>query len=289
MLVRIVQFLLGALLAGGGGYFAWTHRADAMHVFPPGAEGMPWLVIAGVLGIAAGVTFLVSAVHPRPNRRAQLAAEAAHRDETLGAADAYYSQRASAADRDWRSGDIPAPEPVRAAAPPPPPPPPPVVAAPPPAPVVAPAPPPPAAAKPVATSVPPALPEVTPFPSVATLAPIPKAADPPPPLAVAAAPAPAPAATPEAKASAGNFPDIRAAIAEGRLDDADRMLTSERDKVQGLDLAELTGLAGDHAAAAGRGSHAKWLWRRALSRFGELNAMDAPGARAVAEKLRTAE
>lgn len=67
------------------------------------------------------------------------------------------------------------------------------------------------------------------------------------------------------------------------------MLNAERDRVQGLALAELTGLAGDHAAAAGRASHAKWLWRRALSRFGELNAMDVHAARAVAEKLRTAE
>ena len=60
MLLRIVQFVLGALLAGGGGYLAWTHRAGAMNVFPPGAEGMPWLVIAGVLGLSAGVTLLVT-------------------------------------------------------------------------------------------------------------------------------------------------------------------------------------------------------------------------------------
>jgi hypothetical protein len=121
---------------------------------------------------------------------------------------------------------------------------------------------------------------VTPFPSVATLAPIPKATEPPPPNALAAPPAPA--------VAPGLFPEIRAAIAEGRLEDADRMLNAEREIAQGAALAELTGLAGDHAAAAGRASHAKWLWRRALSRFGELNAMDTPAARAVADKLRTA-
>ncbi|MFT3722271.1 MAG: hypothetical protein QM773_01700 [Hyphomonadaceae bacterium] len=271
MLVRIVQFLAGVLLAGGGGYLAWTQRSAAMNVFPPGAEGMPWLVIAGALGLAAGLTFLVSAVHPRPNRKAQLAAEAAHREETLGAAEAYYSERSRAADRDWRAADIPppvtpaapapAPEPVRAAAPAPPPPPPP-------------------AAKPVATSTPPPQPAVTPFPSVATLEPIPKAVEPPPANAQAAPPAPV--------VTTGLFPEIRTALAEGRLEDADRMLNAERDVAQGAALAELTGLAGDHAAAAGRESHAKWLWRRALSRFGELNAMDTPAARAVADKLRTA-
>ena len=47
-------------------------------------------------------------------------------------------------------------------------------------------------------------------------------------------------------------------------------------------------LAGDHAAAVGRASNAKWLWRLALKRFGELNAMDAPAAKAVAENLRVA-
>jgi hypothetical protein len=279
MLVRIIQFVAGVLLAGGGGYLAWTQRYPAMSVFPPGAEGMPWLVIAGVLAIAAGLTFLVSAVHPRPNRKALLAAQAAHRDETLGSAEAYYSERSRAADRDWRAGDIPpptvpapivpapaaqAPEPAQTAANIPTPPPPP----------------PPAAAKPVATSTPPLQAAATPFPSMATLAPIPKAAEPPPANAQAAPPAPA--------VDPGLFPEIRSAIAEGRLDDADRMLNAEREIAQGVALAELTGLAGDHAAAAGRASHAKWLWRRALSRFGELNAMDTPAARAVAEKLRTA-
>ena len=283
MLVRIIQFLAGALLAGGGGYLAWTQRSAGMSVFPPGAEGMPWLVIAGVLAVAAGLTFLVSAVHPRPNRKAHLAAQAAHREETLGGAEAYYSERSRAADRDWRAGDIPAPTlPAPGVAAPPVPVP--AVQAPEPTETAAniptPPPPPPPAAKPVATSTPPLQSAATPFPSVATLAPIPKAAEPPPANAEAAPPAPV--------VDPGLFPEIRSAIAEGRLDDADRMLNIERDVAQGVALAELTGLAGDHAAAAGRASHAKWLWRRALSRFGELNAMDTPAARAVAEKLRVA-
>ena len=108
MFVRIVHFLLGAVLAGGGGYLAWTYRSGGMNVFPP-ATSMPWLVIAGVMGLCAGVVLLVSAVHPRPNRRARLAAQAATREATLGAAETYYSERGRAADRDWRTGDIPAP------------------------------------------------------------------------------------------------------------------------------------------------------------------------------------
>jgi hypothetical protein len=114
---------------------------------------------------------------------------------------------------------------------------------------------------------------------VATLKPIPKATEVPPSPVAAAKP-------PE---GGKLFPEIRAAIAEGRLDEADKMLNAERETVQGLALAELTGLAGDHAAAAGRQSHAKWLWRRALARFGELSALDAPAARAVAEQLRLAD
>ncbi len=66
------------------------------------------------------------------------------------------------------------------------------------------------------------------------------------------------------------------------------MLNVAREKAEGLALAELTGLAGDHAAAAGRISNAKWLWRLAAKRFGELGAMDTPAAKAVSESLRTA-
>lgn len=332
MLVRILQFLIGALLAGGGGYLAWTHRTASMNVFPPEAAGMPWLVIAGVLGLCAGVVFLVSAVHPRPNTRARAAAKAKRRDETMGAAEAYYSQRDRAADSDWRSGDIappaepvvpPAPEPVKmvepvrvaAVAP--------VAAAAKEAekPVVAPvvtepvavapvtiepaAPAPAPAAKPVATSAPPE-PVFPPlFPSTATLAPIP-AANEPPPVLVLEKPVVAPVAAPEVEAKteapaapvadaetqtarpAPTFGAIKAALAAGKIDDAEKLLNAARETAQGLELAELTGLAGDHAAAAGRISNAKWLWRLALKRFGELGAMDTPAAQAVAESLRVA-
>ena len=61
-----------------------------------------------------------------------------------------------------------------------------------------------------------------------------------------------------------------------------------RDYATGLALAELTGLAGDHAAAAGRLSNAKWLWRLALKRFGEAGALNSPAARQVSERLRLA-
>lgn len=342
MLVRILQFVIGALLAGGGGYLAWTHRTAGMNVFPPEA-GMPWLVIAGVFGLCAGVVFLVSAVHPRPKTRALAAAKAKRRDETLGAAEAYYSQKESqrdrAADSDWRSGDITAPaapmpppapeavkmvEPVRVATPVAPAAPEkpkavetvaapapvvpaaePVATSPAPAPVAHPAPAP--SAKPVATSAPPEplLPPL--FPATATLAPIPAASEPAP-VAEKAAEKPkevvreAPAeptvakpaaeqivvATTGAAVPAGEFGAIRTAIASGKLDDAEKMLNARRDSAQGLALAELTGLAGDHAAAAGRASNAKWLWRLALKRFNELGAMDTPAAQAVAESLRVA-
>ena len=327
MLVRILQFVIGALLAGGGGYLAWTHRTAGMNVFPPEA-GMPWLVIAGVFGLCAGVVFLVSAVHPRPKTRALAAAKAKRRDETLGAAEAYYSSKESrrdrAADSDWRSGDIAPPaapmppptpeavkmvEPVRVAMPVAPAAPEKpkvvetVVAPPAPAPVASPAP----SAKPVATSTPPEpiLPPL--FPATATLAPIPAASEPAPAAErvaekpkeiVRKTPVETPVAKPAAEqivvaetgaaTSVGGFGAIRTAIASGKLDDAEKMLNAQRDSAQGLALAELTGLAGDHAAAAGRASNAKWLWRLALKRFSELGAMDAPAAQAVAESLRVA-
>lgn len=364
MLVRILQFLIGALLAGGGGYLAWTQRTANLNVFPPDTGGMPWLVIAGVFGLCAGVVFLVSAVHPRPKTRAREAARAKRRKETLGAAESYYSQRQTqrdrAADSDWRSGDIPPPvepvappapepvrmvEPVRVAVP--------VAEKPaaekptaekiekpvaekqvvtaPVAPVAvasAPAP----AAKPVATSAPPE-PVFPPlFPSTATLKPIPKASEAPPTLVLEkpvappvveakadarvevkdvaevedqpeaqleAQPEEKPEAKLEAKAQekhgavngeavkpAASFGAIRTALAAGKIDDAEKLLNTARETAQGLQLAELTGLAGDHAAAAGRISNAKWLWRLALKRFGELGAMDTPAAQAVSERLR---
>lgn len=79
---------------------------------------------------------------------------------------------------------------------------------------------------------------------------------------------------------------IRAALKAGQLAEAERLLEAGRESAKGLALAELTGLAGDHAAAAGRQSHAKWLWRLAIKRFGEEGAMDTPAARAISESLR---
>lgn len=278
MLVRIIQFLTGALSGAGGGYILWMNRADPGALFPPGPGGPPWLIVAGTLGVAAGVVFLVSAVHPRPNRRRQIEAREAKRTAHLGEAEAYYAEAGRAADRDWRSGDIPAPaapapvppaavapapaaiapsQPVKAVAP---------VAAP----VESQPPPPPAAAPPVA------------FPSAATLAPIPVAAEPPPAAPHAMAAPLAPSAAPDPHAP------IRSAIKAGQLAEAERLLEAGRESAKGLALAELTGLAGDHAAAAGRQSHAKWLWRLAIKRFGEEGAMDTPAARAVSESLRVA-
>lgn len=301
MLVRILQFLLGALAGGGGGYLVWMNRADVGALFPPGPSGPPWMIVAGALAIAAGVVFLVTAVHPRPNRRREIEAREARREAHLGEAEAYYAEAGRAADRDWRSGDIPAPvvpqpvtpQPVAAqpspqpAHVPPPPPqpapvaPPPVAAAPPPPvqPAVAAAPPAPQPA--AAPTPPPATAEA--FPATATLAPIPVAAEPPP--AVPAAPAPA--ASPAAKAETPDpHAPIRAALKAGQLAEAERLLEAGRETAKGLALAELTGLAGDHAAAAGRQSHAKWLWRLAIKRFGEEGAMDTPAAKAVSESLR---
>jgi hypothetical protein len=385
MLVRLVHFLIGLALGAGGGYLVWTHRAAASApLFPPGPEGLPWLLIAGLAGVIAGLVCILTAVIPRPKRAAQRAAAAAWRDAKLTQADDYYAKTKDAPqDRDWRSGLLPpeptpqsrepepeparveaamvepvkaeppkveplfkpdpvkpdfgkmdlfapelfkadpvkpelassqdpllkpvatnedlfepvppAPAPEAAAVAPPPAPPAPVSA-----PVTAPLPvlfettldaaPEPASiaptpartftGKPTATSIPPEG-AATPFPSAATLAPIPKSSDPP--------PAPLGGAPVAAPAGPGAFDAIRAAIAEGRLDEADRMLTTEKDRAQGEALAELTGLAGDHAAAAGRQSNAKWLWRLALKRFGECNAMNSPAARAVSERLRLSD
>ena len=351
MLARIIQFLIGAAFGAGGGYLAWLHRGEVGELFPPGPNGLPLMLVAGLGALCISIVFLGSALAPRPKRTARLQEAAARRAETLRAADSYYSERSRAADRDWRSGKLPphaGPQdatpagdplfdtrPVRATAPTPigkplfdtkparevEPPPvggpifdvrPVRVAepAPPedPDPLFDPAPEPaPAAAesssrsttgKPVATSVPP-MPMG--FPSTATLAPIPKGSDPPPqPMmpssasapahAAVGAPMPAPAAPPPAVAEPEPeaFADIRAAIKAGRLEDADRLLNASRETATGLALAKLTGLAGDHASAAGRESNAKWLWRLALKRFSEEGALDSPAARQVSERLRLA-
>jgi hypothetical protein len=287
MLSRIIHFLIGAAAAAGGGYLVWTHRTSASEIFPPAPGGAPWLLMVGLAAVCIGVVFLVASVIPRPQRAARLAAEAARRQDALTTADAYYAERARAADRDWRSGDLPAPPPPQTQ----------------PAPAAAasvalaaareesPPPAKPAAAKPVATSTPPAALPQQPFPAAATLAPIPRTADPPPrPLAP---PPPRPLEPQQEAASEAEATDsvgaIRKAIAEGRLEDAEKMLSRAREAAEGEALAELTGLAGDHAAAAGRQSNAKWLWRLALKRFGEANAMASPAARAVSESLRLSD
>jgi outer membrane biosynthesis protein TonB len=281
MLVRVLQFLLGAALAGGGGYLAWTHRADASNLFPPGAAGLPLLLLAGTFGVTSGIVFLVSSVHPRSNQKRALAARASREEAELGEADAYYSQRARVADRDWRSGDItPLAPPAR-------PPEPPQTVAPKPE-VPAAEPPAKPAAEPVARSEPAAngasAPPPSPFPAQVTLAPLPRAAEPPP---VSASQSPKQTATP-APATDDPHAAIRTAICDGKLDEADRMLTAARDTATGMDLALLTALAADHAAVSGRQSHAKWLWRLALKRFGEQGALNSDAAKAVAENLRQA-
>lgn len=355
MLFRVLQFVLGAGLAGGGGFLGWTQRETAANIFPPGPAGVPYLLLLGILGLSAGIVFLVSAVHPRPNTRRAAAEKAAREDAALGNAEAYYSERARAADRTWRDDTIsppaapapasapsplpaspavvqsppaiavaplmpvappakpatvippaapapvqppaatqmplPAPaavQPSPAAAIPPPlaaptPPSPPAAVAPPPKPQVTqpPAPPPagPAVAPPPARpAAPPAAPPANPFPSPVTLTPIPRAPTP------ATPPAAPPPLAPQL-APSGPHPAIRNALAAGKLAEAEALLNAARDTATGLDLAHLTALAGDHAAAAGQQSHAKWLWRLALRRLTEAGAADSPDGKRIAAAL----
>lgn len=91
------------------------------------------------------------------------------------------------------------------------------------------------------------------------------------------------------------FPEIRAAIRDMRLDEADQLMAEERARLAraGLEarpaLAELTGLAGDHAEAAGRPGNARWLWRLALKRFSDCGASQSAEARLIADKLARTE
>jgi hypothetical protein len=50
-------------------------------------------------------------------------------------------------------------------------------------------------------------------------------------------------------------------------------------------IAELMGLAGDHAQAAGRDDQAVFLWKQALRRFREAGLGEQPAARALAAKV----
>lgn len=63
------------------------------------------------------------------------------------------------------------------------------------------------------------------------------------------------------------------------------MLNAARETAMGLDLAHLTALAGDHAAASGQQSHAKWLWRLALRRLTEHGAAASPDGQRIAAAL----
>lgn len=242
MAVRIVLFLVGIGFAGCGSYLGWRDRGHAASIFPPDAGASPWLLITGLALLCIGVVLVAAAVTPRPKRAARLAAEAALREETLSRADTFYAERARAADRDWRSGDVAAP----AAA------------------VVSP----------------------DHAPEAAAEAPAPVAPKVAPPASQPTPVEPQPVSGPASNDA------IRAAMADGRLDEADRLLNEERERLMSLGapgqagLAELTSIAGDHAAASGRPGHAKWLWRLALKRFGEIGELSGPAASAVSERLR---
>ena len=332
MVMRIVQLLLGAALAGGGGYLTWLNRTLAPQLFPPDPRHAPWILVLALAAEIAGLVLLVEALMPRPNRKAQLAEAAERRRAAIAAADVYYAERARAADRDWRSGALPPERPGASPFDDSPFDPAPSPAAPAPpanAPAARPAAAPLAALKPTAFAD-------TIFPSAASLAPIPLSVDGPlqplpspaappgaldaslpvsPPVGPAASLPLSPPATPPSSpapalvanaptepdqagmlgARAGPFARIRAALAAGKLEEADRLLAEERTRLTGggvekeNELAELTGLAGDHAAASGRIGGAKWLWRLALQRFGSANAINSPAARVVSERLRLAD
>jgi outer membrane biosynthesis protein TonB len=319
MAARIIFFLIGLASGGGAGFLGWTNRASFGAIFPADAAHPPWIPIGVVALGAIALACLGWAVAPRTREREAVAAKEAKKTEAIQEAEGYYAEKAAhPADRDWRSSDLPpepkpqpAPtpkvEPPKAAAPAPQPAPPepqPVQPAP-----AKPAPQPqPAAvapltmpeivtAKPTATAVPPSSvsppPPPATFPGAATLGAIPRGADTPP-APPPRQPAPAPVASANGGGS-GALSRIREALAAKKLEEADKLLAEERNRLSSagdadpLALACLTGLAGDHAAADGRVGGAKWLWRLALQRFSKADAMNTPEARAVAERLRLAD
>ncbi len=195
MVRRIIQLVIGAALAGGGGYLTWLNRAQAPQLFPPNPHDPPWVLVAGLGALVVGLVALVGGALPERGRKLRMAEDAARREAALQTADAYYAERARAADRDWRSGSLP-PEPAtRTTTPSPPDPqtpdpePPEWSERPEPPPPAPPEPPAPVAAEPPAPVAPPRH-EPSPervmapaatrgFPSAATLAPIPcKSANP---------------------------------------------------------------------------------------------------------------
>ncbi len=323
MIVRIVLFIAGLALAGGGGWLAWTNHAASGELFSPGAPLTLWLLVAGVAGACAGLVLLVSAVVFTGASRAKQAEAAERTAKALSQADAFYAERARAADRDWRSDTPVPPQPTPAAKPaggvtaggvvggrapfpssatltsrpgtstttPPPRPPEPAAAAP--------------AAPPVQPSAQAPVPQATVQPVVAQPVPVPPA----PAQAAPAQPAPAPAeptpgapqdqepspvAAPAASSDApeaSEFEAIRAALREQRLDEAESLLTVELQKLKAdpatppVLIAELTTLAGDHAQAAGREGQAAFLWKQAMRRYRDAGASELPAARALAAKV----
>ena len=300
MVLRILRFLFGASLAAGGGYVVWRFRRDAAAFFPFDPATFPWFLAAGMALLVLGMVMVVSALLPSAGARARAAEREARRRQRLIEADQFYKQRA-----------LGAPTPAHALPPP----------ADPPA-ETAPA----AARGPFEDPLfSPAAPASAAIPLVFRAdgaQPIPAGLERPPPLppspmtdarrpAAAPAPpaAPRPAAGPTGPANgrdlssepappapgAGALAAIRQAIAANELAEADRLLAMERTRLtsggdaHALALAELTGLAGDHAAAAGRVGGAKWLWRLSLQRFAAADAIASPEARAVSERLRLAD
>lgn len=365
MVLRVLQALAGALLAAGGGYFAWINRGSVDGMFPPEPGLSVWTFIAGLVATIIGAVAIVHAIGPRPKAKAQREAAEQRRAEILRQAEQFYSAQAEGfSDAGVKDGDPLFPEGLRPAGtprqphdpgartqagprPPGAPPPEPFrlhsLSQPPPAsrPAAPPvssgqseaAEPAPASvesvAQPVSQPAPapqdrPALngqvdagphAPARPFPAQIASKAIPRAEEAPPPLSFIrkAEPAPKPAAPEAAPAAAtqtnheekrslqaeaprnSRLDEIRAAIEQNRLEDADRLLATTRKQMNEhggsnpIELAQLTGLAGDHAAADGRLGSAKWLWRLALQRFAAAGAIDDPAARAVSERMRLAD
>lgn len=287
MLMRAVHILAGTIMATAGGYLAWIMGTLRTPVFPPESGISAWPAILSLLLASVGLSWLGYGLSPRTAERSRKIEEAARRQAALEAADAYYASKTRAANRDWRSGDLPPPAPRQSAddqnskAEPAPSPPSPMGTAPP-------------------------LPDIETAPSTsieAETAAFPQAmhtetSQEPDHAVEAQSPSsgiqtqePIPSAT----SGASPLRLIRDAIAAGDLDRAELLLGEERDRLSAagdaerMALAELTGLAGDHAAAAGRIGSAKWLWRLALQRFAAADAIGASSARDVSERLRLAD
>lgn len=358
MVLRIIEALVGALLAAGGGYFAWANRGSVDGMFPPEPGLSVWLFVAGLVTTIIGAVAVAHALGPRPKARASRIAEEEKRAQVLRQAEQFYTAKAEGmADVGVAEGEplfpeglrpvgtprqpIEPPRPAPATQPPEPfrlhslnqPPPSaaptaPQPVAPPPvatkqssvaqkksvgASEVAPnVPPPPAPGPaPVAFKNPDTQAPARPFPAPGATSVIPRAQDAPPPVTASPSTAGAstnPSTVASAPANADTAPaaplvisgdpaleDIRSAIEQNRLEDADRLLAATRKRMNEdgvsnpAELAQLTGLAGDHAAADGRLGSAKWLWRLALQRFAAAGAIDDPAARAVSERMRLAD